>query len=167
MKAVIILLLACASCQAQVVHFIAGGGYSTFNQAWGSRRQAWTAGVMAERNFAPHGSTIIGMSWRQRADRTTTLYTIQFDLGGQYVGSRLRAGGTLFFGMGAGTDTSEKTREQLKSGVGVSAFVAWRMWRRIGLRLVYDHGLSNISSAAGYTITPQAAYLLLQLPISE
>jgi hypothetical protein len=168
MKTTLILfILACAACQAQTVHFIGGGGYSTFNQSWGNRRPAWTAGVVVERNVARHAGMVMGMSWRQRVDQTTTLYTIQFDLGGQYVANRLRAGGTLFFGMGAGTDTSEKIREQLKSGVGASAFVAWRIWRKVGLRLVYDHGLSNISSAAGYTVTPQAAYLLLQLPISE
>ena len=45
--------------------------------------------------------------------------------------------------------------------VGLSAFAACRLWRGLSVRVVYDHGLTNMVEV-GESITAQGAYLLLE-----
>lgn len=162
MKNVLLLLLAASTCAAQSVGFSFGPGFGAFNNTWKTGVPVWSAGVLVDNPMGNHGGTMIGLNYRQRGEKNTTLHTVQFDFAGQYIGTRIRTGVGAFFSLYAGTRSDAEPPEKLGSGVGVSGFFAFRFFRGMSARLVYDHGLGNLSDAAGRKVTAQAAYLLIE-----
>lgn len=161
MKTLILLLFA-ATCTAQSVGLAFGPGYGSLNNTWKQGAPVWSAGILIDNPMGAHGGTMIGLNYRQRGEKKTTLHTVQFDISGQYIGTRMRAGAGAFFALTAGTVSEKEPEEKFGSGVGVSAFVACRIWRNLSARLVYDQGLGNLSDDPGRKVTAQAGYILIE-----
>lgn len=162
MKTAILFLFVAGICAAQSVGFSFGPGFGAFNNAWKTGVPVWSTGVLVDNPMGNHGGTMIGLNYRQRGENNTTLHTVQFDFAGQYIGTRIRTGVGAFFSLSAGTRSDAEPPQKLGSGVGVSGFFAFRLFRGMSARLVYDHGLGNLSDAAGRKVTAQAAYLLIE-----
>ena len=162
MKTAILFLFVVGTCAAQSVGFSFGPGFGAFNNTWETGVPVWSAGVLVDNPMGAHGGTMIGLHYRQRGEKNTTLHAVQFDVAGQYIGTRIRTGAGAFFALSAGTKSDTEPPQKLGSGVGVSGFFALRFFRGMSARLVYDHGLGNLSDAAGRKVTAQAAYLLIE-----
>lgn len=162
MKILVLFLIAASTCAAQSVGFSFGPGFGAFNNVWKYGAPVWSAGVLVDNPMGDHGGTMIGLHYRQRGEKNTTLHAVQFDIAGQYIGTRIRTGAGAFFALSAGTRSDTEPPQKLGSGVGVSGFFAVRVWRNLSARIVYDHGLGNLSDDAGRKVTAQAAYLLIE-----
>lgn len=163
----LLFLLLPACIYSQSVGFTFGPGLGAFNNAWKSPAPVWSAGVLVDNPIGKHGGTMIGLHYRQRGEKNTTLHAVQFDIAGQYIGTRIRTGAGAFFALSAGTKSDNEPPEKLGSGVGVSGFFAFRFFRGMSARLVYDHGLGNLSDSRGKKTTAQAAYILIECSLSR
>lgn len=154
-------MLSASTCAAQSVSVAAGAGYGALNSAWKNAAPVWSAGLVIDNPIGQKAGTMIGLHYRQRGEKRTTLHTVQAAFAGQYIGARIRAGAGAFFSLAAGSESESETPRKFGSGVGLSAFAAYRLWRGLSLRVVYDHGLTNLVDV-GENVTAQGAYLLLE-----
>lgn len=161
MKTILLFLLAASTCAAQSVSVAAGAGYGALNSAWKNAAPVWSAGMVIDNPIGQKAGTMIGLHYRQRGEKRTTLHTVQADFAGQYIGTRIRAGAGAFFSLAAGSVSESETPRKFGSGVGLSVFAAYRLWRGLSVRVVYDHGLTNLVEV-GESVTAQGAYLLLE-----
>lgn len=162
-----LLFVAPAFSASQSVSVAFGPGYGSFNSAWkNNAAPVWSAGVLVDNPIGHKAGTLLGLHYRQRAEKGIILHAAQFDVAGQYIGTRIRAGAGAFFSLAAGTVSDREPPRKLGSGVGLSAFVACRLWRDISARLVYDHGLTNIA-ASGPEVAAQGVYLLIEYRVSR
>lgn len=157
----LLLLLFAASLSAQTVSLTGGGGYGVLNNTWKRGAAVWSAGVIVDNPVGEHGGSMLGLHYRQRADKNTRLHTVQADFAAQYIGTRIRAGAGGFFAVGAGTESDLEPAQKLGSGVGVSAFVGYRLWRGVSVRVVYDHGLTDLSDSPN-KVKAQGLYALIE-----
>jgi len=165
MKTAILFLFVAGTCAAQSVGFLFGPGFGAFNNTWKTGVPVWSAGVLVDNQIGDHGGTMIGLHYRQRGEKSTTMHAVQFDIAGQYIGTRIRTGAGAFFALSAGARSDTEPPQKLGSGVGVSGFFAVQVRRNLSARIVYDHGLGNLSDDAGRKVTAQAAYLLIEYRI--
>jgi len=163
---ILLLIFLPALLAGQSVSVALGGGAGAFNNTWKRTAASWSAGLLIDNQIGEHAGSVLGLHYRQRSDRATRLHTVQADFAGQYIGTRVRVGAGGFFAVGAGTESDAEPAQKLGSGVGVSAFVAYRVFRGLSVRLVYDHGLGNLA-ASGPSVTAQGAYLLIEYRLSE
>lgn len=161
MKALLLLFLLPAALWSQSVGITAGGGIGTINNAWKRAAPTWSAGLVVDNPIGQKSGAMLGLHYRQRADKDTRLHTVQADFAGQYIGERIRAGAGGFFALAAGTKSDLEPDQKLGSGVGLSAFFAYRAWKRLSFRIVYDHGLTDLSEGPG-KITAQGISALIE-----
>lgn len=165
-KNVLVAALLCAAffCDAQSVQVYAGGGAGAFNSRWRDAAPVICAGLLVDDPINDRAGIVYGLSYRQRAESAvnTLLHTAQFDVSGRYTFGRFSVSAGGFFGLAAGYRSDEYQgfgKLEYGSGVGVAWAVAFRVSDRIGLRVMYDHGLTDLLPEFQGTTTAQGAWL--------
>jgi hypothetical protein len=160
MKTILLLLLLPAFSAAQSVSIAAGGGAGAFNNQWKSAVPVFAAGLLIDNPIGENSGTLLGLSYRQRASKNpdVRLHAVQFDIAWKFDFGDFSAGAGFFFALTAGADSDLEPPESYTSGVGATGFFAWNAMDRLVLRLVYDHGIGNLSEQGD--AKPRAVYLV-------
>lgn len=165
-KTCVIAALICAALvsDAQTVSVFAGGGAGAFNSKWKHAAPVACAGIVVDDPIGERSGIVYGLAYKQRAESAanTLAHVVQFDVSGRYTFGRFDVGAGGFFALAAGTrsDQVDSVAPILYgSGVGATAFVWFRLSDRLALRVVYDHGLTDLLPEHDGTTTAQGVML--------
>lgn len=160
------LLCAALTSDAQSVRVFAGAGAGAFNSKWNHAAPIMCAGILVDDSVGERFGIVFGLAYKQRAESAanTLVHLVQFDVSGRYTLGRFDVGAGGFFALAAGTRSDQLDGVapiRYGSGVGATAFVGFRLSGRLSLRVVYDHGLTDMLPEFVGNTTAQSGVLCL------
>lgn len=158
------LLCVALASDAQTLSVFAGGGAGSFNSKWENAAPVMCAGIVVDDQIGERSGIVYGLAYKQRAESAanTLVHAVQFDVSWRYIFGRFDVGAGGFFALAAGTRSVQPDGIppiRYGSGVGATAFVGFRLSDRLALRVVYDHGLTDLLPEHDGTTTAQGVML--------
>lgn len=168
MKTLLFAAAMCAAklCAAQSLSLVSGGGIGLLNSKWNDAAPIVCAGLLADDPIGERAGIVYGLAYKQRAAKSadTRLHVVQFDVSGRYTLGRFDISAGGFFALAAGTRSDQVdgiASIRYSSGVCVTGAVGFRLSDRLALRVVYDHGFTDMLPEFVGNTTAQSGVLCL------